>query len=415
MSAWLNRNRRKNPETGKIETYFSIQSRTATGKKTPQMALGFVSESEAKTLLERYKAALVLGMQPKTATGSRTSDLPTLTDWWGDTENMWPDWPDCRMKTWMDATGFQPKTIRMYDTSRRIFLPLLGHLALDHIKPVHGDQLINHLKKQGYMPRTIQIVVDHLRRGLTVAHEDGLLAAIPKLRRPRITEERTRKFLTPEQTETMLAALQRRHAAGLVDHLSVLAILMAVNLGMRRGEILSRRWQDINWRQAELTIAPVKLPDHTSWRPKTSESHRVLPLPSELLQELREAWMRAGRSEGWIFPQEDRPQWPRTNFKRALEGACKEAEVPLLYPHALRHTAATRWMWAGMDRPTALAVGGWKSTKMLDEVYSHSDRKRAAEQLQATALGLTTSSCLTELPHSTEKNERSVVKTERSN
>ena len=75
------------------------------------------------------------------------------------------------------------------------------------------------------------------------------------------------------------------------------------------------------------------------------------------------------------------------DFRRALRTSCRLSGLPEWHPHALRHSAATRWAWSGVDRPTAMRLGGWKSAEMLDEVYAHTDESRMEEVMRATAVG----------------------------
>ena len=419
---WLDKQTRKNPETGKPELYWAIQDRIK-GQKIKR-ALGFVSEKEANRLLTIYEGEKARGnlqnvVAPKTsATDLNTPKIPTLKEWWGDCAAAWPDWPDCRMLQWLKASGFKPKTVRMYDSSRRLFLPVLGALRLDQIGPAEGDRLLVWMREQGYFPRTMQILMDHLRKGLQVAYEDRVLSYLPTLRRPRLTQTRPKKFLTPEDTGRLLRELENRVQSGIILPQTLLAIRLAVNLGLRSGEVMTRRWEDIDWQAGTLSIAPVQVGD-TLWEPKTEVGSRVLPLPPLLLNTLREAWMQVGRIKGWMFPSQKHSNLPQGSFKRALASACTAAGVLELHPHALRHTAATRWMWLGMDRPTAMSIGGWKSSKMLDEVYAHTNQQRAAQQLATTEVEALPAcegqpDCPTTLPHNPQKQERPLVKSRRS-
>jgi integrase len=68
-----------------------------------------------------------------------------------------------------------------------------------------------------------------------------------------------------------------------------------------------------------------------------------------------------------------------TSYRRALANACKSAGLPVLNPHALRHTGATRLALAGVERRTTQAIGGWRTGEMLDEIYEHTCDDRQAE------------------------------------
>ncbi len=221
--------------------------------------------------------------------------------------------------------------------------------------------------------------VDHLRASLRLAHEDGVIPSVPRLRRPKV-EKKTPVFLTPEQTVQLLTTLRGREAGTRRGGLGYGAVYLAVSLGLRPGEVVTRRWEDLDWTEEVLRVAPVTLPDGTQWRPK-SDSARTLPLTSDILLFFKELWLSVGRpATGWIFPNRNRPEWPMNNFKKGLAGACEAAGIPVLHPHALRHTAATRWTRGGVDVPTIMGLGGWKTPSVPLQVYAQTteDWKREA-------------------------------------
>lgn len=274
------------------------------------------------------------------------------------------------------------------NAARLLIVAKLGDHPLDQITAADGDAFVVALREHGLSARTIQIYIHQFRRSLAVAVDDGLIPVVPRFQRPRLSNAKPHPFHTPEQSERLLSTLLNRVETGDVDTTSYLAIFMTLSLGMRRGEALTRRWEDINWEgTGKIKIHSQRMPDGSLWQTKT-RAVRTLPLTIPLRTALQEAWLRAGRPEtGWIFPSSTTEGWPLRNYRRALKTSCRLAGVPELHPHALRHTAATRWAWAGVDRPTAMKLGGWKSSEMLDEVYAHTDENRMEEAMQATAVG----------------------------
>ena len=367
---------RKNPATGMEETYFLIQQR---GR--PAVSLGFCGEAAAARALRGYKADLERGLLTTSPATPAPASIPTVVELWGSISQPWPTWPACRMLDWLDARGAAAKTRRQADTARRAFVPLVGHLRLDMVTPAVWDGLLAEMRRRGLRSRTLQIYGGWLLRSLRVAVDDGVLPTIPKLRRPPDTDRRSPAWHTTDQTGALLRELDRRVADGVIEPDAALAIRAQEALVMRPGEVLSRRWTDVDWKAARLAIRPADLPDGTTWKPKAG-SDRVLSVPPGLLRALREHWLRLGRpADGWIFPGAN--DGPRGSYKKALAGACAAAGLPVLYPHALRHTGATRLAIAGVERRTVMAIGGWKTGDMLNEVYEHTTDARAAEVLAA--------------------------------
>lgn len=70
-------------------------------------------------------------------------------------------------------------------------------------------------------------------------------------------------------------------------------------------------------------------------------------------------------------PSRDNPMAPRTDFRKALWGACERAGLPALHPHALRHTGASRFAAAGATMAEIMAAGGWSSPEVPMRIYAH--------------------------------------------
>ena len=117
--AYLLRKPRRNPATGQEETYYQIQH---PGRKV--YTLGYVTDEEAQEGLLLYRAALVQerhrvepvaltisALAPPTSVPSapERTPAPTIREWWGDIADPWPTWPECKMRTWLDARGCEAK------------------------------------------------------------------------------------------------------------------------------------------------------------------------------------------------------------------------------------------------------------------------------------------------------------------
>ena len=385
--ASLSKRLRLNVETGKQEQYWMIQRRV--DGRLRASAIGFVTAAEAQRALAMFEGDLARsGADPLLKTGPSCSAVrpATVGELWGWDLEPWQG----RVQVAVAAQAAKSKTVEGYLWARAYIVRHLGKVFLTELTPAHGDMLITALREQDLGARSIQIVVDRFRKSIQLAFDDGLIGKLPSLRRPSVPRRVERPFHTLEQTELVLALLAAKaHKGRRQERRSWRAIWLAVSLGLRPGELRHLRWSRVDFSTGELGILPT--PEGTKgldeqWAPK-AESARHLPLEPALLAMLREAWMEAGRpADGWVFENRDDPDRPFHSFKKGLATACTEAGVPQLSPHALRRTAATRWLSQGIDLQTVMRLGGWRTPQVLLEIYAQTNMGRQREALIKTAV-----------------------------
>ena len=364
--ASLNNTKRKNPATGKVELYWRIEWRLS-GRKLGR-ALGFMQKREAERL---FAAFLIAGedQPPKIAPASK----PSLQAWIGE-----------RYLPSVAERGAAEKTVISAKTSARNLVRLLGTLPLDGIDRAAGERYVSARKEEGAKTRTIQIELGTLTQALRLAVEAGELPELPKLRRPPNTDAKPARWLSAEESARLLAALPWE-----TEPVSALAIYIGLELGMRSGEILSRRWEDVRWGQTQCGAihvgSRVDAEGKATWQTKTRRA-RTVPLTGALLERLRAEWQRQGSPErGWLLPGRVEGN-PLRTFKKGLAVACARAGLAPIHPHALRHSWATRMAIAGAPRATTQALGGWTSPRVLEAVYQHSVTELEAQALQMASV-----------------------------
>jgi integrase len=130
---------------------------------------------------------------------------------------------------------------------RSHIIPAIGKFQLTKLTPEHVQAMLNRLSGTGLAPRTIRNVRAVLRDALNQAvkrrripYNVATLVEIPRAEKPAITP------LTPEQARALLQAVHG-------DRLEAL-YRVALSLGLRRGEVLALRWEDIDFDQQELKV-----------------------------------------------------------------------------------------------------------------------------------------------------------------
>lgn len=384
--AWLTKQKRQNKASGRKEMYYAIAWRPDPAGKVVTRGLGFMGSVEANRALKIFegKQASGLPVEPPDSTPSSAaviakSSAPTLATYFD--EVYLP----------VVKRDRAPKTAEGAERAANVMREILGPLPLDEVGFAYVDRYITARKALGRRSRTLILEVRWLKACLTHARDSGLLSEVPRLPVLRDRDRQAHKFLTPEESRRLLEALRpldvqphlvTRGAPPISrDYLSYLAILMALNTGMRRNEILSRSWDDVQFERGLHGILLVRAKPEIGFQVKTGRD-RAIPLTPDLGNELRAAHALAGKpASGWIFPARKDSSKPRKEFKKALEAACKRADIPKIHPHGLRHTWASRLAMAGVDRVSLIQVGGWTDGRMLDEIYAHATSQHVVETM----------------------------------
>ncbi len=186
-----------------------------------------------------------------------------------------------------------------------------------------------------------------LRHILYWAVDERLLAANPLARLKMARERRTRRpILSVAEEELLLAAAP--------DHLRAMTIA-ALDTGMRRGEITSQRWEDIDFGHNLLFVTHSKTPEGES---------REIPLTDRLNSLLA----TTRKPEGIVFGYQGGPV---RIVKRSWKTALKKAGIRHVRFHDLRHTFNTRLMEAGVLQEVRMTLMGHSPGNRVHSIYTH--------------------------------------------
>lgn len=231
----------------------------------------------------------------------------------------------------------RPRTLERYGYAHALALPLIGDVLLDELTPDDVQDVMNAVLASGRAPQTAKHVHTALRSALRDAEKRGLVA-----RNVAALVDAVRVPVRPVQRLT--AAEVRTFLAATTAHPHHAIWVLALTTGMRRGEILSLRWSDIDLPAARLTIAgTLRRVDRSTWdfeEPKTDRARRTLSL-SKLATEALATHRAKASSAVLVFTRANgkpmEPSWVSRSFTDALVAA-KLPKVPF---HAMRHTAAS--------------------------------------------------------------------------
>ena len=246
----------------------------------------------------------------------------------------------------------------------------------------NGGRLIRReLYGDGLSDRSVRACHACIRAALEKAVELNLLPVSPakECRLPH-KREREARVLSPAEMQRLLIQAQTEGFYEL--------FLLDLSTGLRRGELLGLRWEDVNFDTGALTIhRQVRFVkgELTISPPKTDAAHRTILLPPPLIEVLRA--YRQTVNSAWLFPSpvktEDVPRDP-TAVRKRLSQIIERAGCKHVRFHDLRHTFATMSLGYGMDIKTLASTLGHASAETTLNIYSHVTdemRRSAAEKI----------------------------------
>ena len=179
---------------------------------------------------------------------------------------------------------------------------------------------------------------------------------------------RFRAWLTEEQAQLLIRSSRE---AG--DRYYIAWVLMLC-CGLRRGEMLGLRWEDVDFQRGLLRVERQRLRIDRKiieTTPKSAASVREIPLDEAILAELR-LQRRRGRYIIEATPEQ---------LTAGLESAVRRAGVPRVTLHGLRHTMAATAASEKIDIKTLQTIMGHAHFSVTADVYAHCNdlaRRKAA-------------------------------------
>lgn len=344
------------------------------------------TKSEVKRKMEEAKARAI-------TTGFVETARVTVGDW---------------LDRWLEQYArprVRPTTWGCYEYIIRVHLrPALGAVALKALRPEHLQALYNGRLADGLSNRTVRLMHSVMHAALKQAVKEGLvLRNVSEAASPPQQKKREMRVLSREEQQRFLAVLGQ-------DRLGP-AFLLDLATGLRRGEILGLRWQDVDLEEGTLTVqqalAVVRadaLPEGAAaagkkgvlvfQEPKSKSGRRTIPIPEAVLPALRLHWAGQAREKlalgqayqdhGLVFATATgRPIHPR-NFTRSFYRLVEKAGIGSANLHALRHTFATRLLEANEHPKVVQELLGDSQISVVLDTYSHVSmdlKRRAAEKL----------------------------------
>ena len=276
----------------------------------------------------------------------------------------------------------------------RDILPRLRGLNLQGVTREKVKALAMAGLEKDQSPKTVQNTIRCLSSLFSHAVEDGLLIVNPALKPgkflPKISKRRGINPLTREEVATLLGTAKAKASRYYP------IFLCAARTGLRMGELLALRWEDLDFRGRFLQISR----SYTHWKittPKSGESRRV-DMSLELAQTLKDLFLERQVEAGangtevppWVFCNEHGGLLHPNNLRdRIFYGLLKKAGLRQVRFHDLRHTFASLLLQNGESPVYVKEQLGHSSIQITVDCYGYlipGGNKQAVDRLDTPAI-----------------------------
>lgn len=269
------------------------------------------------------------------------------------------------LNNWINIHAKDDGIAKTTEQGYRIYItkhinPFLGKILLSELKPLQIEAFYKKEKVKGYKEKTILQSHRILHKALKTAMKNGLIgnnvcdlvdAPSPEKFKINMYDENKYNLLVEAFKGTDLE----------------IPVLLAGMCGLRRGEVLGLRWQDID--NETLTVFQTVVVANKKIiikPPKSETSLRTITLPSIIIPILKRK-----RGIGLVCPDEHgNPQHPGT-FSKKFAAALADKELEHIRFHDLRHFNATMMLKRGITDKEASERLGHSDPNITKKVYQY--------------------------------------------
>lgn len=304
---------------------------------------------------------------------------------------------------WLPAieAGLRQSTLQGYRSAiTNYVLPRLGDTRLqaltpDQLNAFYGELLRAGRRdgKTGLSPKTVHNVHVLLHKAL---HDAVRWSYLPR----NVAEysDPPKQTSSGKAMRTWAPAELRSFLEYVQDDAYYAAWVLAANTGMRRGEVLGVRWQDIDFDRRRLAIRQTII--SIDYRveigePKTARGRRSVALDSGTVTALRAHRVKQNQlklmlGEAWqdndlVFCRDDGTPVHPDRFTQMFDKHVRDSGLPRIRLHDLRHTHATLALAAGIHPKVVSERLGHSTVAFTMDVYSHAIPSMEAEAAETIA------------------------------
>jgi integrase len=261
---------------------------------------------------------------------------------------------------------------------RTHILPGLGSQPLVKLTPQQLEAFFNQKRMAGLSSQTVQ----HLRTILRAALNDAVKwNLVPRnvavlVDGPRVPHHDIQP-LTPEEARRLLEAVATHRLGALFS--------VALAVGLRQGEALGLRWEDVDLEAGTLTVRKTLQRIDGEFElvePKTVRSRRTIALPRAAVDALRRHRARQMEERsmagsmwqdhwGLVFTTASGRPLQGTNVTRTFQQLLARAGLRRQRFHDLRHSCASLLLAQGVHPRVVMETLGHSQIGLTMNTYSH--------------------------------------------
>lgn len=307
---------------------------------------------------------------------------------------------------WMDVWFENCAKIKVRPSSHQTYRgyidnhikPNIGDIPLGKLSSLHLQKLYKKLlaggrverieaksQPKGLSAKTVRNINQVISSAMDFAKDQKLISSNPTdgcaLPKP---EHKEMKTLPVEQ---LTSFLREAKESGVFE-----LYYIELATGLRRGELLGLKWEDIDLAQGSLRVQRqiARINGEVIEAPlKTKNAYRTLPLSADAVGVLQEQRKKSGNSP-YVFPSPTGGPISPDSVLHMLHRVLKRAGLSKVRFHDLRHTFATLALQNGVDIKTVSGMLGHYSAGFTLDTYTHvttSAKKEAANTMGSILSG----------------------------
>lgn len=254
-----------------------------------------------------------------------------------------------------------------YESMKKYFLNVLPewfkNLRLNHLNLKEVELLQSFFLEKNYKVATCNRYLKIFKASMTKAYEWNLISEwrLKEIRKVKSLKGETKRlrYLSKEEIQNLLSNCDR--------HLYPI-VFTALHTGMRKGEILSLKWSQVDMKNGLILVDKTKNFDR-----------REIPMNESLKKLFRQLYRRLDTDYIFVNPDTGKRYY---DLKKSFTTACRKAGIRDFHFHDLRHTFASHLVMSGADLKTVQELLGHKSLSMTLR-YAHLSQAHKREAVKA--------------------------------